>query len=480
MDFLSQFDKSNYKSEPDKTVVTPPAPPQIRSEPIVVVQNTERDDIGSINAPPVDIPRDASNAAIQGPVHQMEVDRSFQMKKIIKYAIIAAAVIALCVTGIIIFRLSNRVEVKRLIDDNIGDANNWAIRNRITLEISNEFNTDYEKDIVFFQSPEAGKVQRGSIVAVGVSKGPDPDEPITIPDFSNIKSASEVRVWINEFKVANARVIQEYSDDVENGHFLRLEFRDDMVNESTYTRKDTLNIYISRGVEPISKNITVPKFVGKTKEDAETWAENNKVKLIFEEADSEDVAVNKIISQDIQSGIKIAQEDEITLIVSLGKGITVPDFNTISKNEAAMNSDLNVEVILKYSGSVPYGDVISQSVPAGTKLFGEDKKVTVTYSEGRPYIEDLVGRSENLLPAYFYELKFKGSNITYTTAYVDSSLPKGTVVSASHNSQYVDMDTVVHIQISLGNLKPEEPSLPDLPNSPDNVEPPTDDDKSAR
>ncbi|MCL1788875.1 MAG: PASTA domain-containing protein [Oscillospiraceae bacterium] len=461
-DFLSQFDKKNYNSEPKNE----PAPPAIRTEPVVVIQP-------EILA---QTPKESQNVAIQGPVHQTEVDKSFQTKKIIKYAIIAAAVAAVCVTGIIIFLLANRVDVKSLLGDNIGDANNWAIRNRITLETMSEYNLDYDKDVVFAQQPESGKIQRGSIVEVSVSKGPDPDEFITIPDFSNIKSPAEVRNWISEYKATGARVIQEYSDEVENGHFLRLEFRDELVNESNYTRKDTLNIYISRGEEPVTKNITVPKFAGKTKEEVETWAETNHIKINFEEADSEEVAENKIISQEPVAGIKIAQEDEVTVVVSLGKGITVPDFNAVSKNEAAMNTDLQVEVILKYSSTVPYGKVISQSVAAGTKLFGDDRKISVTYSEGRPYIEDLKGRSENLLPAYFYELQFKGANITYTTSYVDSSLPKGTVVDASHNSQYVEMTLVVHIQISLGNLKPEEPDIPDNQNSPNNPDADPDED----
>ena len=453
-DFLSQFDKSNYANTP----APPIAPPAVRSEPIVVeTVNAEETTL----ATPITLSEESPKAAIQGPVHHVQVDTKFQTKQIIKYAIIAATVVAVCLTGIIAFRLSNRIDVKPLIGSNISEARSWALKNRIELNVTEEFDLETSKDIIFEQYPESGKIQRGSSMDITVSLGPDPDERIPLPDFSTMK-APAIRTWISDNKASNARIIQEYTGEDDAGKFLRLEFRGDLVDETNYTRSDTLNIYVSRGIESVNQNITVPNFRNKGKDEVEAWAENNKIKVTFELAkdDSSDVAANRIISQSIPSGTRISSEQELTVVVSQGKGVIVPDFNTISKSEAASTPDLTVEVVMRYSATVPYGGVISQSAPAGTKVYGDDKKIRVVYSEGRPFIEDLTGRSENLLAAYFYELRFMGANITYTTTYVDSSAPRGTVVSASHSSQFVDMSTVVHVQISLGNLKPEDAAVP--------------------
>jgi serine/threonine-protein kinase len=99
---------------------------------------------------------------------------------------------------------------------------------------------------------------------------------------------------------------------------------------------------------------------------------------------------------------------------------------------------------------VAYGRLISQSVPAGRQLTDDQPKVTVVYSEGRPYIDDLTGKSEKELPAYFYEFTSKGANITYSVDYVDSGEPKGQVVWSSVYSQFVDMTTHVTVRVSKG------------------------------
>jgi hypothetical protein len=62
----------------------------------------------------------------------------------------------------------------------------------------------------------------------------------------------------------------------------------------------------------------------------------------------------------------------------------------------------------------------------------------------------LTGTSEKDLPAYFYDFYLKGADITYSVTYVDSGAPKGTVVRASKNSEYVGMSLVVSIEISRG------------------------------
>ena len=462
-DFLSQFDKSNYKSNPaDKAA--PAVSEAIRSEPVITVREAAPMPAIASDIPEVQPGDRNQNVAIQGPVHQVEVDRSFQTKRIIMFAVIAIAVIAVCITGILIFRFANRIDVKPLVGESIGEAQNWAMRNRIELNIIRDFNLEHDKDVVFSQHPEGGKIQRGSMVDVIVSDGPDPDEMIALPEFSAM-TAAEMRSWTNANKATNVRIIQEYSDEIPDGQFIRLEFRDNTVDESNYSRRDTLNVYVSRGVEPINQNITIPNFKGKTKEEVEAWAESNKIVMSFEEADSDEVAENRIISQSVAAAQRVAEGHEITVVVSLGKGIAVPDFGTVSRTEAAMSPDLNVEVILRYNMNVAYGRLVSQSVPAGTKLFGDDRKVTVVYSEGVPYIDDLIGRSERDLASYFYEFSSKGANITYTVGYVDSSSPKGTIVESSHSSEFVELTTVVNILVSLGNLPPptQEPLFPELP-----------------
>ncbi|MCL1853702.1 MAG: PASTA domain-containing protein, partial [Peptococcaceae bacterium] len=218
----------------------------------------------------------------------------------------------------------------------------------------------------------------------------------------------------------------------------------------TYTRKDGLLIYMSKG--PFEANITVPDFAEKAKAEAEAWVQQNKLEALYTEQPSDKVPPGFIISQDPEPGVKIAQSTPITFIVSTGKAVIVPNFSQMTQEEAMAQEDLSVTVRTQYSGTVAYGRLISQSVPAGRQLSDELARVTVIYSEGRPYIDDLVGKSEKELPAYFYEFTGKGAAITHSVVYVDSSEPKGQVVWASLYSQFVEMNAHVEIRVSKGNL----------------------------
>ena len=99
-----------------------------------------------------------------------------------------------------------------------------------------------------------------------------------------------------------------------------------------------------------------------------------------------------------------------------------------------------------------FRSLVSQSIAAGEVLFGEDYKVEVIYSEGRPFIGQLAGRMENELPAYFFAFNTKGASITYSVTYIDSAMEKGTVVSASRFNEYLWLASGVQVFVSKGNL----------------------------
>src|SRR5699024_2809670 len=94
--------------------------------------------------------------------------------------------------------------------------------------------------------------------------------------------------------------------------------------------------------------------------------------------------------------------------------------------------------------------------------------VKVVYSEGRPYIRDLRGSTNEgeLAKLFFEEFESKGANIYYEVYYCDSAAPKGQVVEMSTYGQFISIGSTVWIGISLGNLTeviPEPPAGDQLP-----------------
>jgi serine/threonine-protein kinase len=328
----------------------------------------------------------------------------------------------------------------------------WSELNKgIIIKTDSVFNDDVEESRVISQGTEPNtKVKKGDTILLVVSKGHDMSVTFALPDFHNM-TREQIEKWAQERYLSKLRIVTESSDSIPAGQVIRFEVNDDTVTNEI--RRDTpLYITVSRGEEAALRNISVPDFKGKARMDVMVWAEEHGVTITYQEQGSETIPADGVISQSYSKGERIAKKDEFTVVISLGKGVPVPNYMSILRDRAeAAEPGLMVTVVPHYSATVAYGKAISQSVPAGTKLYGEDKRVTVTYSEGRPFIDDLIGSPEKDLAAYFYDFKLKGANITYSVTYVNSSEPKGTVVKSSKNSEFVPMSQVVYIEVSRGN-----------------------------
>lgn len=431
-DFLSQFENKNYKKE-DK----------------IDTNSNKETNINNSN-------EIKEATGIKSDEHEIVIDTNYNKNKTIRYVVVGVVILIVCIMLFITFQIINSVKVLNFIDKDISEAKTWSLKNKIELDIQYVYDTKKPINAIISQDLEQNTtIQKGNILTVIVSKGPDPDERIQIPDFSSM-TTSDVRNWIEENKIYNTSVIQEYDDKVEVNKYIRKEYRDVAADDNNFKRKDYLLIYMSKGKELVQKNITVPDFLNKSKAEVETWANTNSIKIVFTESTSNTVAEGMVISQDIIKDTLIAKNDTLQIKVSLGKSIKVPDFTNITKDSAAsIEPELSVKVSTKYSDTIPYGKLISQSVKANTYLTGKNKDVAVIYSDGKPFIDNLVGRLEKDIAQYFYDFNQKGANITYNVKYIDSSKDKGSVVWMSTYNEFVPLTINIEIHVSKGNLPPD-------------------------
>ncbi|MCL1792009.1 MAG: PASTA domain-containing protein [Peptococcaceae bacterium] len=382
--------------------------------------------------------------------HETELDRGYNKRKLVRYGVIGGTVIMVAIFLYLIVSIFNQITVKNFIGTSINDAKTWGITNKVSIEIESVYNNGFDSNHIIAQSQDSGKkIRKGSVLAFQVSLGPDPEEIIKLPEFESMNT-TQIYAWKDINKANNVNVMQENSDEVEINQFIRKDFSNPSITEDNYTRKDGLLIYMSKG--QFEKNITVPDFRGKFKREVDTWARQNKIDVVYLENSSGNIPKDCIISQEIEVGVKIAQNTKISFVVSTGKAVIMPNFSKMTKEEATTQEDISVTVKTQYSATVTYGKMISQSVPVGRQFTDETVKVFVVYSEGRPFMDDLVGKSEKELPAYFYDFTSKGAAITYNITYVDSSESKGQVTWMSIYNQYVEMNTCVEIRVSRGNL----------------------------
>jgi serine/threonine-protein kinase len=390
------------------------------------------------------------SAKITSPVHDEDIDADYHRARIIKISIISVAIIVITAVVSVAAYILSLVTVMNFTNTLLSDAKTWALTNKVSIEVETAFSNEFDNGYVISQNKEAGqRIRKGSVLILYVSKGPDPDERITLPDFA-IMDSMQISTWKETNKALNVNIMHEFSASIGTSQFIRLEFVNSSVNEANYTRKDSLLIFMSKG--PYEKNIKVPDFVNKLKSESIAWAKQYSIELIYEEQASEKYPKDTILSQSIEPGVQISQGEEMTLLVSLGKAIVIPDFKKISMNEAAAITEFVVVMKTQYHASVPFGGLISQSLPLGQKFYDEMPRIVVTYSEGKPYIDDLKGKTEKDLQAYFYEFSSKGAEISYKVSYVDSPEPKGQVVNSEPHSQFVGMKQTVVVHVSKGNL----------------------------
>src|SRR5690606_5812255 len=142
------------------------------------------------------------------------------------------------------------------------------------------------------------------------------------------------------------------------------------------------------------------------------------------------VPAGAVISQSIKPEEKVKKGTEITLVVSKGKMITVPDFTGYSKERAtALAGELGIPVTIKerYS-SAPPNTFISQSIKAGTE-YKQGDILELTYSiDNKIVLPSFVEQTRDAIESWAEELNDHGANITITVcnSYIKST--KGTII----------------------------------------------------
>lgn len=411
-----------------------------------------------------EIPEVVAENTMSDDLHEVEIDPEYKKKQRNKKIIIGISSIAVVAIGYTIYYQMTRVKMPNFVDKPITDVRKWATDNRMELDLKEAYSLKNESSSIIKQDAKHGKkVKKGSTLAFTVSEGADPEEIIALPDFKDM-SESQVNEFIEKNKAENLNIINEYSDKIEKGKFIRLEFGNKDVTADNYRRRDNLNVYFSKGVEVFEKNIPVPDFTGKTKAEVDEWANKSGVVIAYEEVDSDKVEEGKIIGQSIEKNQKIAKKDKLTIKISLGKAIIVPYFGDYTA-ETSVNAAEGLEIRVQqvFSDTVPYGQLISQSIESGTKLTGKDQKsIKVVYSYGQPYIKSYFGQLEGDLPKLIYDdFNSKGANITYDVYYVDSDAEKGQVVKMSVYNQYIASNTYLTFGISNGRYASQPGKSPE-------------------
>ncbi|MGT2736358.1 PASTA domain-containing protein [Streptococcus orisratti] len=381
---------------------------------------------------------------------EVEIDPTYQKKKKRKLVILVASVsLAILVIAFSAYHFTH-VTLPNFVGKSITEVREWGNQHQVTIDLTQKYSTKYDANFIISQKTKAGKkIAKGSQLGVVSSLGADPEEVLKLPDFSKMTYSQAVK-WVEKNKAENLKVSQEFNETIKKGEFIKLDIANS-VPASEYTRGTKATLTYSRGAEVLEANISVPDFNGKQKSEVESWAKTNGIEVTYVEKASSTIATGLVMGQSVVANEKVAKKSKMEITVSAGKGVTVPDFSQITMGQASSVSGLTV-IVRQVYGDKPYGQLISQSQPAGTELTEKDNRnVEVVYSAGTPYIRDLTGKNEGELQQYFYEeFRSKGAEIYFSSYYVNSDQPKGTVVKQSAEETWLPLNYTVNVGISNG------------------------------
>lgn len=318
------------------------------------------------------------------------------------------------------FFLAPKIEMPNFVGKKVGDVSAWVSQYEIEkskVAMTEEYSLEYDKDVIISQSVDEGKkIKKSTPLNFVVSKGADPDESIEVPDLESM-SEDEIRTWISDNKLSKTKVNQQYSSTVEKGVVISVDFSKS--DRENFTRASSLIINVSRGPEPAG-TVSVQDFVNKTYSEVEAWAKQKKVEVEKVEAFSDSIVAGNVISQSIASGELLKADEKLTVTVSKGKGVTIPNLvgydKVMLETWTAEASKASISIVKReVYNEAAEGSVVGQDVKAGTQL-GNGDVLVLTVSKYLPILNkessrQFIGSDYVAIQRWADEVNGAGANI---------------------------------------------------------------------
>ncbi|HBP37169.1 MAG TPA: hypothetical protein DD640_00175 [Clostridiales bacterium] len=370
--------------------------------------------------------------------------------KAVPIAVTAVVIIALVL--LLVWYFNRGVKVVDLVGWTLSDAQIWAGDNKIKLQIEEAYNDEYKADQIVSQNQAAGSsIKRGGFLKITVSLGHDLTVTLPIPDFMNM-AMSEIEAWAQKNFMTKVYITTEYNDQISAGRVISFEINDNTVVDKV-KRNTPIYIVVSKGPPKIiAVEVTIPDFTTLSLTQSQQFADENDLTLVIVEQYSDYAPSGTILSQSPAAESKAEAGDEVTLTVSKGRKILIPDFSAYSQQRAATAAaelGLSITQTEKYSGRSA-GKFLSQSLAAGS-IYTAGDVLELVYSLGNQIVlPSFVGQTRDAIDAWALELNSKGAALVVKTTSTQNSAAKNTIIYQNPAGKTVGISATIQITVSLG------------------------------
>ena len=322
------------------------------------------------------------------------------------------------------------------INKDIKEVMNWAKDNNLELEILHEYSDTVEKNHVIMQQYGITTLVKDikTSFQVTISDGPNLDKEIIVPNMTGL-TFDEVMKYIKDNSLSNVEI-----------EFIKSDATRDTVREQvgsgTMKRNAEIKFIFSYGPDELEK-VPVKDLKNLSEFEATAYLKRYNIPYEIEYKHSNDIEKGYVISQSI---IEKIVEDKLTLVISKGQEVIVPDLLNMTTNEItnwAMENNIDIKFIEEYNKEIETGKVIKASKEKGDTV-AEDEVIEIVISKGSlkiPKIESLAS----------FKIWANENNIKYEEQYEFSDIKKDTIIKVfpEEGSNITTLDTVI-ITISRG------------------------------
>lgn len=350
------------------------------------------------------------------------------------YNFIALLIIGL--TGFNAYTFARPINIKNetnyilnLQNKSLTDALNYAKENNINIVEKYDYSDYIAKYYIINQNIINEPLNNIKELELIISKGPNYDLTTTIPSFVG-ENIDELIKFINNNYLNNVEI-----------NFITNENEPNTIISQSLTgnikRNDKLVIEVAKAE---FKEIEMTNLVNKSLFEAKLWLDMNNIKYKVQ-YDYNEIDKNYIFKQSINENTKLTENDNVTIYVSKGKSITVPNLKEMSKEEITKwitDNNLNVEYKEDYNKEYEMGKIIDTNYKEND-VIEQGTTIIITTSKGTLKMIKFTTLSD-------FKIWAANNNIKYDINYsFSNTVPKNGLIKSSHNEEDViaDSDTII-------------------------------------
>ena len=336
-----------------------------------------------------------------------------------------------------IIKLPTNDYVLNFYNTPITDVYTWKDKNNIIVNEVYEYSDIIPEYYVISQDVSSSTLTKDvKEINLIISKGPDYNKETVVPSFTGWKYDDVIK-YLEDNYLNNV----EISFSESNNQVDTVIYQD---GSGTRKRNDLIKITFSKGeISPIE----IIDFTDKSLLYTESWLTKHDFKYEIKYENSETIKKDYVINQSVKNEVKDPSIDTITITVSKGKIIKVPDFSTMdieSINKWIMENNLKITYEEIYDEEISLGDVISSNFEKDA-VIETGSEVEIVISKGKLEMPKLDNVND-------FTIWANENKVDYEIVYdYSTTVLKEDIIKCSHKTgDLIKEDDTVIITISKG------------------------------